>query len=281
MELPPWKTFEERARNVIAAKAEIDKIIEFKSRTTGWAGKFEVHAVDIDDLSKDLTSKVDYIFTDPPYGGHISYLDLSTLWNCWLGPMPSQKACEAELIVGGNLDITEAAYISRLGKSIKACVKMLKPDRWMSVVFQHWNTAYFDAILSSAAGAGADLRAAVPQVGDTIWSMHKKKGNQSVLAGELILTFHKTGKPKKVQRNRTSFDIDRAMAEILSSANTRVMYGEHLFNQLILTAWNKQAISSLHVSKDEFNDIIKRNGWEYDEENHYWVKHQFEDMLFG
>lgn len=281
VELPPWKTFEERARNVIAAKAEIDKTIELKSRTTGWAGRFEVHAVDIDDLGRDLTGKVDYIFTDPPYGGHISYLDLSTLWNCWLGSMPSQKACEAELIVGGNLDITEDAYIDRLGKSITACVKLLKRGRWMSVVFQHWNTAYFDAILSSAAEAGADLRAAVPQVGDTIWSMHKKKGNQSVLAGELILTFNKTGKPKKVQRNTAPFDIDSAMANILSTANTNVMYGEHLFNQLILTAWDRQAISSLQVSKDDFNAMIKRHGWEYDEENHYWVKHQFENMLFG
>lgn len=281
VELPPWKTFEERARNVIAAKVEIDKIIELKRRTTGWTGKFEVYAADIDDLSKDLRGKVDYIFTDPPYGGHISYLDLSTLWNCWLGSMPSQKAREAELIVGGNLDISEDVYVSRLGKSIKACIKMLKRDRWMSVVFQHWNTTYFDAILSSAAEAGADLRAAVPQVGDTIWSMHKKKGNQSVLAGELILTFHNTGKPKKVRKNPEPFDIDTAMTEILSNANTRVMYGEHLFNQLILTAWAKQAISSLQVSKDEFNEIIRRHGWEYDEENHYWVKHQFENMLFG
>ena len=51
---------------------------------------------------------------------------------------------------------------------------MLKNERWLSIVFQHWNVAYFKAILSTAAEAGAELEA-VAQVGDPIWSMHKKK----------------------------------------------------------------------------------------------------------
>jgi 16S rRNA G966 N2-methylase RsmD len=28
---------------------------------------------------------IDYVFTDPPYGAYIAYLDLSTMWNAWLG----------------------------------------------------------------------------------------------------------------------------------------------------------------------------------------------------
>ena len=28
---------------------------------------------------------VDYIYTDPPYGAHIAYLDLRTMWHAWLG----------------------------------------------------------------------------------------------------------------------------------------------------------------------------------------------------
>jgi DNA modification methylase len=280
VELPAWKTFEERAQNVLAAKAEIDTAIEFKRRTNGWFGKFEIHSTDVFDLGKELKGKVDYIFTDPPYGGHISYLDLSTLWNCWLGAMPSRETKEAELIVGGDLDLSEDSYVDRLAKSIKACIAMLKRGRWLSIVFQHWNTAYFDAILSSAAEAGADLRAAVPQVGDTIWSMHKKKGNESVLAGELILTFYKTGIPRAVDKQVREFDIDAAMTKILAGVTTNVMYGEHLFNQLVLAAWSKGASGSLRITKDEFNDAIKRHGWEYDEEKHFWAKHQFESMLF-
>jgi len=281
VELPPWKTFEERVRNVIAAKTEIDRAIDLKRRTGGWFGKFECHAKDVEDLGGELKGKVDYIFTDPPYGGHISYLDLSTLWNCWLGTVPSAKTRERELIVGGDLGIDEATYVRRLGKSIKACTSMLKRDRWLSIVFQHWNTAYFDAILSAAAESGADLRAAIPQVGDTIWSMHKKKGNESVMAGELILTFYKTGKPRHIESETENFDIESAMSEIISGVRTQVMYGEQLFNQLVVAAWNQGAIGSLHITKDDFNELIKRHGWQYDDEKHRWVKGRLEGALFS
>lgn len=175
IELPPWATFQERAANIIEAKAEIDKAIQHKEMTCGWRGGFEVHARDISDLENDLRGKVDYIFTDPPYGGHISYLDLSTLWNVWLGHTPAMKTRERELIVGGELNHTEQIYRSRLSDSVRACVKMLKKGRWLSLVFQHWNIAYFNAILSGAAEAGAELKAAISQVGDPIWSMHKKR----------------------------------------------------------------------------------------------------------
>jgi hypothetical protein len=69
IELPPWETFVERMRNVLAAKAEIDKIVELKERTGGFTGRFRTCADDIDDLAGRFGGKADYIFTDPPYGG--------------------------------------------------------------------------------------------------------------------------------------------------------------------------------------------------------------------
>ena len=47
VELPAWQTFEERALNVIEAKAEIDKHIQIKQRTGGWHGEFIVESRDI------------------------------------------------------------------------------------------------------------------------------------------------------------------------------------------------------------------------------------------
>jgi 16S rRNA G966 N2-methylase RsmD len=271
VELPPWETFNERALNIITAKAEIDKIIDTKRRTGGWLGRFETHDRDVEDLSAEFDGSVDYIFTDPPYGGHISYLDLSVLWNTWLGQAPDFKTRSKELIVGGELGLSDSYYIERLGQSIKACVRLLKPGRWFSVVFQHWSVSYFDAILTSAAESGAELRAAVSQIGDPIWSMHKKKSNESVLAGEMILTFYKTGKPKRVKK-RGRFNVSAALGEILASSNSGKIYGEYLFNRIVVEAWRKSAIGSLNISKLEFIDLLRKHGWHYDESNHYWVK---------
>lgn len=270
IELPAWETFEERATNIIAAKTEIDKAIELKKRTGGWRGACEFYAKDITDLEEELKGRIDYIFTDPPYGGHISYLDLSTLWNVWLGLAPSMKARQRELIVGGELNHSEELYTARLSDSVRCCVNMLKKGGWLSIVFQHWNVSYFEAILTGAAEAGAELKAAISQVGDPIWSMHKKKGNQSVLAGELILTFVKTGKPQHVQKNG-NLDVVGTVGKILKSA-PEVIYGEQLFNQLVMAAWRQSAIGSLDISRDEFSKIIAYHGWNYDEDRHYWVR---------
>jgi len=269
VELLAWPTFEERARNVIAAKREIDHAIELKNTTSGWYGSFEARNQDIEDLSEQLKEKVDYIFTDPPYGGHISYIDLSILWNHWLGLAPSQEVRQKEIIVGGELRHTEEEYIERLRNSIRACVRMLKNERWLSVVFQHWNVAYFEAILSTAAESGAELKAAVAQVGDPIWSMHKKKNKESVLAGEMILTFHKTGARRRYEK-RNEFDLAETIRRILSGSDSNTVYGEYLFNRVVIDAWHKGSIGSLTITKDEFAQVIESLGWHYDPQRHYW-----------
>jgi len=271
VELLPWETFLERATNVLAAKDEIDQAIELKQRTTGWRGVFEIHASDIDDLRQQLNAPVDYIFTDPPYGGHISYLDLSILWNAWLGSNPSMKIREKELIVGGELKLPESVYITRLSNSIKECIRLLKPERWLSVVFQHWNIDYFKAILLAAAEEGTELKAAISQVGDPIWSMHKKKNKESVLAGELILTFYKSGMQKKFKTNG-SFDVAATINSILSNTSSNKMYGEYLFNRLVIDAWKNAAIDSLNLSRSDFINLLESLGWRYDSNNHYWIK---------
>ena len=276
--LPIWSTFEERVLNIAEAKDEIRKTIDTRKAAEGWFGHFESRALDIHDLAVEFKGKADYVFTDPPYGGHISYLDLSTLWNNWLGQMPSEAARENEIIVGGDLKHSEESYVRRLGDSVTDCLAMLKPDRWMSVVFQHWNVSYFAAILDSASESGAELKSAVSQIGDPIWSMHKKK-NQSVLAGELILTFQKTGL-KKPCRKVGSFDVGKAVENLLLRAGDQV-YGEALLNDLILGAWRHNAIDELNIDRESFVEMMGSNGWLYDEKHHRWSKNQKEAGLFS
>jgi len=268
--LPLWPTFRERAVNVLAAKAEIDQVIEHKRQSAaGWHGEFQAYDRDVLELPRALGRTADYIFTDPPYGGHIAYLDLSTMWNAWLGILPTPARAKHEIIVGGDRRHADQAYADRLGLSIRACVELLKPDRWLSVVFQHWNISYFQAILTAAADSGADLRAAISQIGDPIWSMHKKKGSASVLAGELILTFFNTGKPIEYKLGQ-EFDMESELYRLLGEMH-EPLYGEALFNKIVMRAWQKGAINSLDISKDDFAQMLLDFGWQYDARGHFWV----------
>lgn len=266
--LPAWRTFAERAANVFAAKEEIDKIVSYHRHTGTWRGRIEFYELDVEELV-DRIEPVDYVFTDPPYGGHISYLDLSSLWNVWLGCEPSRRAREHELIVGGELGLTEDHYVRKLSDSVRACFRVLRPGGWLSIVFQHWNTAYFKAILTAAAASGGELRAAIPQVGDPIWSMHKKKNRESVLAGEMLLTFEKTGRAREVDTGRT-IDVAATVRAILDEHRQPAVHGEYLFNRLVIEAWKAGAIDSLNMSREAFSELLIQAGWSYDRRTHQW-----------
>lgn len=282
VELPAWEVFQERVKNVIEGRREVLRLKRVHASTDGWQGSFEAHCLDIADLPAAIGQQVDYIFTDPPYGGHIAYLDLSILWNHWLGFRVPVCAREKEIIVGGELRLTEEHYIKRLRESVRACLTMLKRDRWFSVVFQHWNVRYFEAILDEATEGGADLRAAVTQVGDTIWSMHKKKNKEKVLAGEMILTFYKGGtrSPIRGQASDLTIDelIDEALAEV--SPDGAPFAGELLFNRMILKAWRGGALPSLDISREDFAEVLTRKGWHYNAVRHQWF-HTFEPAPIG
>ncbi len=271
--LPAWSIFRERVENVIKARKEVLRQKRLWTRTQGWQGAFKAYSLDIAQLPAAIGHKADYVFTDPPYGGHIAYLDLSVLWNHWLGFEVPRSARESEIIVGGELRLSEEHYVQRLRESVRLCVEMLKPDRWLSIVFQHWNIRYFEAILEEAANSGASLKAAVTQIGDTIWSMHKKKNKEKVLAGEMILSFIKDGKgqipAKCVPPDRT---IDKLIEEVLSdiARDRRPFAGELLFNKIILKAWDRGALHSLDLTREEFAERLLNKGWKYNAVRHQW-----------
>ncbi len=279
VELPIWDTFRGRVENVIEAKDEVLRHLEHAERTIGEidsARELRIMALDAVDLPSALgADSVDYIFTDPPYGGHIAYLDLSTLWNHWLGFEVSDRARESEAIVGGERHHTEEHYKDKLGKSVRACLELLRPDRWFSIVFQHWDTSYFSTILESAESGGAELRAAVSQEPEVIWSMHKKKNAETVLSGELILTFYKGLRgPRPRRRSKcepSTFEgiLDRILPEFARSGGP--IRGERLFNRIIVEAWNRGCLDAIHVSPEAFNDCLRKRGWTYQPQQHLWV----------
>ena len=286
VELPLWRTFAGRLENVIRAKQEVLKLRDYfraKARRPDLVDSrrhFRVLACDAAVLDEILRpGSVDYIFTDPPYGGFIAYLDLSILWNHWLGFEVGEPQRRAEAIVGGECKLTEAHYQAKLAESIGVCLKLLKPDRWFSIVFQHWDLGYFATILESATENGAELKAAITHTGDVIWSMHKKKHSETVLAGEMILTFYKPVKqparsvrpPAPARGLDHAATLDKALDSCLRNGQT-TFTSEALFNRLILELWEQRALGCLQLDRREFASRLRQRGWTYDARRHRWQR---------
>ena len=290
VELPIWETFRGRYLNVLAAKEEVLQAQRFLAQRTKGPRildsrrDFVVMAQDAACLHETISDEsVDYVFTDPPYGAFISYLDLSILWNHWLGFPVTQEARSHETIVGGECKLSEEHYKESLATSIRTCFRLLRPDRWCSIVFQHWDTSYFSAILDTAAECGAELKAAITQTGDVIWSMHKKKNSASVLAGEMIITFYKPAKPRKKVMARPTGPRDQPAAVLSDILDACLKNGNHtitteaLFNRVIIELWQRRALHCLNMDRQEFLAAIHGRGWRYDSRMHLWSTGQGPD----
>lgn len=285
VELPIWATFRGRFANVLAAKEEVLRLRQYREQrsrgtmTLDSRKDFRALCHDASTLDQVIGNEtVDYVFTDPPYGAFINYLDLSVLWNHWLGFPVSDDARQRETIVGGERGHSESHYKESLRRSIEISMRLLRPDRWLSVVFQHWDVSYFSTILESVTGCGGELRAAITQTGDVIWSMHKKKNSANVLAGEMILSFYK---PRRIRAAKKPLDkvVEEDPDSVLSDVfdvclgnGTNAFTSEALFNRLVIELWRRRALSCLSLDRKKFASELQIRGWTYSTRTHRWSR---------
>lgn len=101
---------------------------------------------------------VDYIFTDPPFGENIFYADLNLMVEAWYGVF---TAVESEAIIDKPKNKGLSEYQRMMYRSFLEYYRVLKPGRWITVVFHNSNNAVWNAIQEAMLEAGfviADVR---------------------------------------------------------------------------------------------------------------------------
>jgi len=96
-------------------------------------------------------SSVDYIFTDPPFGENIYYADLNYLVESWHNVV---TAAQAEAIVDPAKDKSLPWYEGAMQACFTEYFRVLKPGRWMTVVFSNSKASVWNAIQVALQQAG-------------------------------------------------------------------------------------------------------------------------------
>ncbi len=97
----------------------------------------------VSNLSSISDQSVDYIFTDPPFGENIYYSDLNYLVESWYGVI-SDATPEAIVDRVKKKGIPE--YQRLMQQGFAEYYRVLKPGRWMTVVFSNSRAAVWNAI---------------------------------------------------------------------------------------------------------------------------------------
>ena len=96
-------------------------------------------------------SCVDFIFTDPPFGGNINYSDQNMLYEWWTGLKTSNKK---EAITNSVQEKGVSEYASLMTEAFRECYRLLKPGRYIVVEFHNSSNSIWNAIQFALGDAG-------------------------------------------------------------------------------------------------------------------------------
>jgi len=257
--------FDLRYRKIFAAKKEIEGLCLLQQKTVEQINQdakiIKGSATDISFLPKE---SVDYIYTDPPYGKKIPYLDLSTMWNAWLDLEVTEDDYTKEAIEGGEHNKSKEEYNSLIAKSIQEMYRVLKFDRWLSFVFAHKDPEFWHLIVETCEKCGFEYAGAVPQKnGQT--SFKKRQHPFTVLSGQLIINFKKIRNPKTVLKANLGMDIGEIVMQTIEGIIAKYDGAtlEQINDELIIKGLE---LGFLDLLKKEYADLtpLLLDRFEYD-----------------
>ncbi len=264
--LDTFATFEGKFKNIIAAKKEIAPVINQQTVRNA-----QIYKGTATKLEKIENESVDYIYTDPPYGKKIPYLDLSIMWNAWLDLEVSENDYQLEAIEGGEHNKTRKDYSNLLAESIREMYRVLKFDRWMSFVFAHKDPEYWHLIVDTAEKIGFEYVSAVKQNnGQT--SFKKRQNPFTVLSGQLIINFKKVRNPKSIMKADLGADITDLIIQSIEGViakNTGATL-EEINDELIIKGLELGFLDILSRQYQDITPFLLAN-FDYDKETEKYL----------
>ena len=154
VDVSPWYILDGKAKRLGSTFAGLQRRQYFVATQTGTCAAIPIQE-----------DSVDYIFTDPPFGENIYYSDLNYLVESWHNVL-TEAGSEAIVDRAKKKSIFE--YQSLMHDCFKEYQRVLKPSRWMTVVFSNSSNAVWRAIQEALGTAGfvvADVRTLDKQQG--------------------------------------------------------------------------------------------------------------------
>ncbi len=150
-------------------------------------------------------NSVDYVFTDPPYGGSIQYFELSVLWASWL-KMPIDF--EDEITINKFQEKNFERYDRMLKQAFKQVYRVLKANKYLTVTFHSTDIRIRNSLIRAVVFAGFDMDKIVYQP-PAVASAKAKLQPYGSAIGDYYIRFMKPS----IEREKTQFGVDEERYE--------------------------------------------------------------------
>jgi len=206
-----------------------------------------------------VDDSVDYIFTDPPFGENIYYADLNFLVEAWHGVTTDAKP---EAIIDKFKNKALPDYQHLMQRCFAEYHRVLKPGRWMTVVFSNSKAAVWNAIQVALQQAGfvvAEVTAL-----DKVQGSYRQVTSTTAVKQDLVISAYKPNGGLEDRFEKSGATVESAwdfvQTHLRNLSVTKVKDGElefiverdprRIYDRLV--AWFVRHDSPVPLSSDEF-----------------------------
>lgn len=289
-EINAWNGFEERFQKLKRGKIETNQLIgtelqeatNFKELSN--KKPFLVLNQSTTALSSIPDDSVDYIFTDPPYGDSVPYLELDLLWASWLR---EQQNFDDEIVISDSperkKDFDE--YYRMLMQAFREINRVLRPSGWLTVTFHSTDIKIYNSIIRAVVYSGFKLD-------KILYQQPARASAKALLApygsaiGDYYLRFLKPESPRQFALDEALIDLSAfenivvdAVRSIIAKRGQPVSYNDVLQGIYIML---DQYGYLLAAKPDRIENVLenhKNTDFEFIEGKGWWLKNPQEYLL--
>jgi len=241
-EINVWNCFENRFNRIIRGKKDVNKFFNngvlFHQSFEELVKHSEGFMINTQSATKmELPdNSIDYVFIDPPHGNRILYMEMSLMWNAWLG---LDKDCkwEEEIIISEAKKRNKGVkpYSEMMKDAISEIKRVIKPNKYFSLAFNSLDDDEWLSILNMCVGVGFNVDDVHPLEYSATSVVQDSRKN--ALKTDFVITFKKNS---DTQHSEIVFNNDEA----LLSKNISTLLKSDLMETYDVI--NKLFISSIH-----------------------------------
>lgn len=179
-------------------------------------------------------NSIDYVFTDPPYGGAVQYFELSTLWAAWL-QLDLDYTDEITINKQQNKDFEY--YHKMLRAAFKEIYQVLKSGKFMTVTFHSTDIKVWNSIIKAVVMVGFELEKIIyqPPARPSAKGLLQPYGSA---VGDYYIRFRKPEKDilqtnKEIDLKTYELEVIDAAQRIIGERGEPTMY-QHILNGIMV-----------------------------------------------
>jgi adenine-specific DNA methylase len=180
------------------------------------------HASDLPDGS------IDYVFTDPPFGGNIPYAEVNFINEAWLDNYTDRKE---EIIVSKHQGKSVNEYQELMTNAFKEIHRILKPTGKGTVIFHSSSANIWNALQKSYKGANFGVERA--SVLDKTQGSFKQVTTDGAVRGDPVLLLTKSNGQNKEKVHGVWKVAERLQEKALSASDPTEQTAQRLYSRLV------------------------------------------------